>query len=290
MNNSVFIAGKLTRLTVGKIGNRDMLNATVVVTSLIDGKEFFSYIPVQITMPAMVEKYKNLAIGTRVCVEGRFETYQSNGKTGYNLTQLTSFQPIDEGDFNHATIWGRVTSDIRVNTTSNGNKVASFSVANTRSYKKDDEWVDVTSFIPVVAWNDVANVAEKLVKGCAVWITGKLNSRSYDNKDGQKVYLTEIRVDSISPAGTGRRNVVDGVSTSNNTVRQPQQNNNVNNKNNDGLPTFPKNENKNISSNQPPFSSNVNNKSTQKATSYPVSSSDGFINLDEFGDDDELPF
>ena len=211
MNNMVFIIGKIARISLVNASGRDMLGVTVCAESYINGKGVPTYIPVQVTIPNMVQKYQNLAIGTRVSVEGRFETYRGkDGITHYNVTQLTSFQPVDEGDFNHAVIWGRITSDIRTSNTQGGHRLVSFSIANSRSYKKNDEWVEVTSFIPVTAWDTAADMVGNLTKGNAVWVTGRLYSRSYENKDGVKVYVTELNADSVVYGGTGRRNIVDG--------------------------------------------------------------------------------
>jgi single-strand DNA-binding protein len=80
-------------------------------------------------------------------------------------------------------------------------KVASFSLATSESYKpKDsDEWKEITEWHNIVAWGGLANYIEKAVaKGTAIYVEGKLKTRSYDDKEGVKRYRTEIISDQIS--------------------------------------------------------------------------------------------
>lgn len=76
----------------------------------------------------------------------------------------------------------------------NGKKLAKFSVATNESYKNaKGELVRETYWHSIVAWGKIADIAEKyLVKGKEVALEGKLVSRSYEDKDGNKRYVTEI--------------------------------------------------------------------------------------------------
>ena len=75
-----------------------------------------------------------------------------------------------------------------------GKTKASFSIATSESYKgKDGNKVTDTQWHNVVAWGKTAEIVEKLlVKGSQIAVEGKLTNRSYDDKDGNKRYVTEI--------------------------------------------------------------------------------------------------
>ena len=76
----------------------------------------------------------------------------------------------------------------------NGKKVARFTMATSDTYKKEGgEKVTETQWHNIVAWNGTATIVEKyLKKGHEVAIEGKLTSRSWDDKDGNKHYITEV--------------------------------------------------------------------------------------------------
>lgn len=208
MYNMAFITGTVARVSNYDMGGRKALGVTICTETEADGRTIPSFITVQITMPRMVERYGDLREGIRVSAEGRFESYKArDGHTRYHVAQLSSFQTVDSGDMNHVVLWGRIASDVRVNNTQGGNRVSSFVIANSRSYQKDGGWVEVTSFLPVSAWGNISDESARFSKGDAVWITGHLYSRSYENKNGEKVYTTEINADSVVYGGTGKRNI-----------------------------------------------------------------------------------
>lgn len=72
--------------------------------------------------------------------------------------------------------------------------VVRFSLATNDSYKKENgDKVEETQWHNIVAWNGTAKIAEKLLKkGSEVAIEGKLTSRSWDDKEGNKHYITEV--------------------------------------------------------------------------------------------------
>lgn len=76
----------------------------------------------------------------------------------------------------------------------NGNKVARFTVATSDSYtNKKGEKVSETQWHNIVIWGKLAGIAEKyLEKGSQVVIDGKLTTRNYTDKEGNKKYFTEI--------------------------------------------------------------------------------------------------
>lgn len=94
---------------------------------------------------------------------------------------------------NKVSLIGNLGKDPEVRTLDNGNKVASFSIATTESWKdKNGERQSQTEWHNVVLWKGLAGVAESyLKKGSKVYVEGKLTTRSYE-KDGQTRYITEI--------------------------------------------------------------------------------------------------
>lgn len=84
------------------------------------------------------------------------------------------------------------------------NKVATFSLATTEKYKdsKTGEWKENTEWHNIVCWRNTAELAEKYIKkGTQLFIEGKLRTRSWDDQNGNKRYVTEIVADSIQLLG-----------------------------------------------------------------------------------------
>jgi single-strand DNA-binding protein len=101
---------------------------------------------------------------------------------------------------NTVNIVGTLGKDPELRYTTGGRGVASFSVATNRRYKKKDEteWTEQTTWFNVVAWADLGeHCAESLAKGNRVMISGRLETREYEGKDGTKRYFTEIIADNI---------------------------------------------------------------------------------------------
>lgn len=73
-------------------------------------------------------------------------------------------------------------------------------VAVNRRFQRNGEWEEVTSYFDVIAWGTLAeNVSTSLTKGSAIIVTGRLEQRSYDDKDGNKRSVVEIVADAIGP-------------------------------------------------------------------------------------------
>lgn len=97
---------------------------------------------------------------------------------------------------NRAVLTGRLTKDPELRTTQSGLSVATFTLAVNRQYSKAKGDAD---FINCVIWRKAAeNFCNFTSKGSLVGIDGRIQTRSYENKSGQKVYVTEIVVDSFS--------------------------------------------------------------------------------------------
>lgn len=104
---------------------------------------------------------------------------------------------------NKVILIGNVGKDPDVRYMENNVAVAKFSLATTESYKKNNgETVKNTEWHNIVLWRGLAQVAEKYVKkGSQVYIEGRIKSRSYDDKDGVKKYITEIVGDNMTLLG-----------------------------------------------------------------------------------------
>ena len=102
---------------------------------------------------------------------------------------------------NTVTLVGNLTRDPELRYSTSGRGVASFGLAVNRRWQSNGEWQEAVSFHNVVAWADLGeNCAASLTKGMRAVVTGRLEQRSYDNKDGQKVNVTEIIADDIAPS------------------------------------------------------------------------------------------
>lgn len=99
------------------------------------------------------------------------------------------------------TIVGNVTRDPEVRYTAGGQAVASFGVAVSRRFKRGDEWEEQTSFLDVTCWREQAeNVAESIVKGTRVVVTGRLEQRSWESDSGETRSKVEIVADEVCPS------------------------------------------------------------------------------------------
>jgi single-strand DNA-binding protein len=94
---------------------------------------------------------------------------------------------------NSTVLSGRLTRDVELRFTPNGTPVAKLSLAFDRSYQKDGEWQQETSYLDVVVWNKRGEqCAEYLQKGSPILVEGYLKTRSYQDKDNNNRKITEI--------------------------------------------------------------------------------------------------
>ncbi|HPH23417.1 MAG TPA: single-stranded DNA-binding protein [Chitinophagaceae bacterium] len=100
---------------------------------------------------------------------------------------------------NKVQLIGNLGNNPEVKTLDGGKKMARFSVATNETYKNTKgEKVVETQWHNLVAWGKVAEIAEKyLQKGSEVALEGKLMNRTYNDKDGNKKYVTEIQVNEL---------------------------------------------------------------------------------------------
>lgn len=102
------------------------------------------------------------------------------------------------------TVIGNLTGDPELRFTPSGAAVANFTVASTpRQFdRQSNEWKDgETLFMRCSVWRDAAeNVAESLQRGARVIVSGRLKSRSYETKEGEKRTVIEMDVDEVGPS------------------------------------------------------------------------------------------
>jgi single-strand DNA-binding protein len=104
---------------------------------------------------------------------------------------------------NKVQLIGNLGNDPEIITLDSGKKLAKFNIATNESYKNaQGEKVTDTQWHNVVAWGKTAEIIESYVtKGKEVAVEGKLTSRSYEDKEGQKRYITEVVCNEILMLG-----------------------------------------------------------------------------------------
>lgn len=115
---------------------------------------------------------------------------------------------------NMAVITGNVTRDPELRYTPSGAAVCSFGVATNHSIKKDNQWTDIPTFHNIVVWGKQAEYISGVVKkGMRVSLTGRIDNRQYDAKDGTKKYISEIIADTVIPFTDKKGNTEDSGSS-----------------------------------------------------------------------------
>lgn len=99
---------------------------------------------------------------------------------------------------NKVILVGHLGKDAETKFTPSGISMTRFSVATSRRYKDQatGEWKEETDWSSVMIWR-AENVAPYLTKGKQVYVEGRLQTRSYEDKDGQKKYSTEVVADDV---------------------------------------------------------------------------------------------
>lgn len=108
---------------------------------------------------------------------------------------------------NKVQLIGRLGQDPEIRTLESGKKVAHFNMATNESYKNaDGAKVDETTWHSIVAWNGLAELTSKfLAKGREVCIEGRINYRSYTDKNGNQKNVTEIVATDLVMLSSGSR-------------------------------------------------------------------------------------
>ena len=104
-----------------------------------------------------------------------------------------------KGTLNKVMLIGRLGSDPELKYTASGAAVLTINVATNTSYKSQDgNQTDLTEWNRVVIWRKLAEIiAQYAKKGNRVYVEGRLQTRAWDDKDGNKRYTTEIVADSM---------------------------------------------------------------------------------------------
>ena len=98
---------------------------------------------------------------------------------------------------NNVSLTGRLTRDMDLRYTQSGTAVGTFTLAVDRQYKRDGE--PTADFINCVIWRKSAeNLANFTHKGSLVGVEGHIQTRTYDNSQGQRVYVTEVVVENFA--------------------------------------------------------------------------------------------
>lgn len=128
---------------------------------------------------------------------------------------------------NRVVLVGRLTRDPELRYTPNGVAVANFTIASNRPFKNENGESEA-DFINCVVWRKAAeSLANYMKKGNQIGVDGRLQSRSYDDADGKRVFVTEVVAESVQFLETKGSN-------QNNNNNQ-YQNNNINNTMNNNM-------------------------------------------------------
>lgn len=113
---------------------------------------------------------------------------------------------------NKVILVGNVGADPEVRHLDNNVAVANLRLATSESYtSKTGERITTTEWHNVVLWRGLADMAEKYIrKGKQIYVEGRIRTRSYDDKDGQKKYITEIYADVVRLLGSRDTQPSDG--------------------------------------------------------------------------------
>lgn len=102
---------------------------------------------------------------------------------------------------NYSVLLGRITNDLEIKQTQSGTACLTFTVAVDRGFKNANGEYD-TDFITCVAWKERAEfIGRYFGKGKMIAVEGQLRSRTYEDKNGTKHYVTELYVDNASFTG-----------------------------------------------------------------------------------------
>ena len=104
---------------------------------------------------------------------------------------------------NSITLVGNLTRDFELRFTSGGQALASSGIAISRRWqdKQSGEWQEKTSFFNVTAWGSLGeNAAQSLAKGNRVIVTGRLEQRDYETREGEKRTSIDVVADEIGPS------------------------------------------------------------------------------------------
>lgn len=101
---------------------------------------------------------------------------------------------------NTITIVGNLTRDPELRYTQSGKATVTVGIAVNRRYQVNGEWQEQTTYMNVVAWDQLAeNIAASLTKGSRIMATGRLDVREYEGRDGVKRTSVDVIADEVGP-------------------------------------------------------------------------------------------
>jgi single-strand DNA-binding protein len=102
---------------------------------------------------------------------------------------------------NTVTLVGNITRDPELRFTQSGQAVASFGLAVNRRFQQNGEWQERVSFFNITCWGQLGeNAASSLSKGARAIVTGRLEQREYETREGEKRNTVEVVADEIGPS------------------------------------------------------------------------------------------
>jgi single-strand DNA-binding protein len=120
---------------------------------------------------------------------------------------------------------GTLGKDPELKYTTGGRAVCTFSLATNRKWKdKSDTWQEESCWHNTVVWGDLGeNVAASLSKGSRAMVSGRLSNRSYEDREGNTKYITEIVADSVGAELRFATCVVERIQRDKSDYAKPQQ-------------------------------------------------------------------
>ena len=110
---------------------------------------------------------------------------------------------------NHVTLVGRLTKDPELRYTQEGAAVANVTLAVSRNFRNAAGEIE-TDFVNCSLWRKTAeNTANYCRKGSVVGVSGRIQSRNYENQEGRRVYVTEVVAESVKFLGGKPRELVE---------------------------------------------------------------------------------
>lgn len=124
---------------------------------------------------------------------------------------------------NKVCLTGRITHDLDLRYTPNGKAVIQFNIAINRPKTQDGE--QIADFPSIVVWGQQAeNLNKYQKKGSLISVIGRIQTRSYDNNDGKKVYVTEILAENIEYLESKKSETPTSNNTTQETTEDPYAN------------------------------------------------------------------
>lgn len=184
--------------------------------------------------------------GSQLFIAGRLQTDswedtntgEKKSKTKVVALDMTMLDPKDgqlqypagaatiSSGVNTAQVVGNLTKDPEMRTTTSGQQVVSIGIATNDRWrdKSSGEDKERTEFHNVVLWGDLASeVSQHMKKGNRIYVSGRVQTRTWETQSGEKRYTTEIVAESVSMLGTANPTIADNVQTSSAPVHATQE-------------------------------------------------------------------